>query len=353
MKNCHGGDWASYQRAYSTLPIDFSANINPLGLPEEVRRAAAEALDMADRYPDPQSWELREALSARFGVPKETIVCGNGAADLIYRLILMRKPKHALIPVPVFTEYEKALSLSGCRIEQFRCRETNGFLLPDAFLDAVTEKTDLVLLCNPNNPTGRFIPAGLLERILQKCEETGTLLVVDECFLPFSERGEELTMIRHLADAPHLAVLRAFTKLYAMPGLRLGMMLCGSRSLADHLREFGQPWSVSSPAQAAGTAALQVPGWVEKTQKLIREERAFLLRGLSGLGLKVIPGEANFLLFFCGKENLSAKLREKGILIRDCSDFSGLSSGWFRVAVRTRTENQLLLQKLKEVLYVG
>ena len=353
MKTVHGGDWSAYQRCFGKLPVDFSANINPLGFPEEGKRALADALDAAAMYPDPQSDQLRIALAERFGIQKEQIVCGNGAADLIYRLVFLLKPKQALIPVPTFTEYEKALSLAGCRVERFPCREEDEFLLTDGILGAITEKTDLVFLCNPNNPTGRFLPDGLLDQVIRRCEETGTWLLMDECFLPFSGEEEARTLIRKLSQGSRLAVLRAFTKLYAMPGLRLGVMLCGSRRFAEDLQDFGQPWSVSSLAQAAGVAVLQVPGWTERTQNLIREERSFLFHALSELGLKCIPGEANFLLFFSREEDLSNLMQEKGILIRDCSDFPGLTKGWFRVAVRTRTENQLLLQKLKEVLHGG
>ena len=351
MKRKHGGDWAEFQRENGFVPLDFSASISPLGLPSEVREAVLDSLDRADRYPDPHCTELCSALSARFGIPAESIVCGNGAADLIYRLVLLLKPKNALVPVPAFTEYEHALTLAGCRVKRIFCQEEENFVLPEAVLDAISPETDLVFLCNPNNPTGQFVPARLLERIRQRCEEAGCLLVVDECFLGFSEEAEKRSLLGCLSESPHLVLLRAFTKLYAMPGLRLGAALCGSVDLAERLRAFGQPWSVSAPAQAAGFAALQDENYVNQVRVCVKEERAFLQRELSEIGLRVIHGEANFLLFFTVEQQLSQKLREKGILIRDCSDFTGLCPGWYRTAVRTRQENLLLLQALKEVLH--
>ena len=351
MKWFHGGDWAEYQRETGFLPLDFSANISPLGLPAGVKEAVLASLESADRYPDPHCVELRCALSAQYGIPAEKIVCGNGAADLIYRLVLLLKPKNAIVPVPAFTEYERALSLTGCRINRILCKEEEDFLLPETVSDAISPETNLVFLCNPNNPTGRFVPAGLLERILQRCEEAGCLLVVDECFLGFSEETEQHSLLRCLSQYPHLVLLRAFTKLYAMPGLRLGTALCGNSDLAERLHAFGQPWSVSAPAQAAGLAALQDKDYVNRIRSFVKEERSFLQKELSEIGMRVIPGEANFLLFFTEERQLSQKLREKGILLRDCSDFTGLCPGWYRTAVRTREENLLLLQAIKEVLH--
>ena len=351
MKWNHGGDWAAFQRECGFLPLDFSANISPLGLAPEIREAAAAALSKADRYPDPHCTELREALSMQFGISPEQVVCGNGAADLIFRLVFLLKPKRALVPVPVFTEYERALALSGCQVDPVFCREEDAFSLPETVLEAITPETDLVFLCNPNNPTGRLIPAELLSRILLRCEETDTVLVVDECFLGFSEDCSTHSLTGRLSASPHLVLLNAFTKLYAMPGLRLGMALCGSFDLAELLRGFGQPWPVSVPAQAAGLAALNDKDYVNHVRACVKEERIFLQRELSGIGLKVNPSEANFLLFFSEEKQLSQNCREKGILIRDCSDFTGLCPGWYRTAVRTRQENLLLLQVLKEVLH--
>lgn len=178
----HGGDWAGFQRTYGAPPLDFSANVSPLGMPEALRRAAEAALAEADRYPDPLCRELRERLAARHGVPAEWILCGGGAADLIYRLAAARRPKRALVTAPTFSEYENALALWGCRVSRFPLSEGNGFAVTEDVLSAVTPELDLLFLCEPNNPTGRTTDRALLERILERCGDCGTLLAVDECF---------------------------------------------------------------------------------------------------------------------------------------------------------------------------
>ena len=347
----HGGDWAGFQTEYGTLPLDFSANISPLGLPEGVKEALISSVEDAEHYPDAQCRALKEALSNRHGVPHSAIVCGNGAADLIFRLVLMLRPHRALVAVPTFSEYENALRLSGCATEVFPLREENGFILTEDILDAVTEQTEMLFLCNPNNPTGRLISQELLLRILQRCEETGTYLLLDECFLDFARDGEEQSLLRLLPSSPHLVILRAFTKIYAMPGLRLGYAVCGSEKMASRLEAFSQPWPVSSLAMKAGLAALKVENYVNQVRAMVAQERAFLTEGLTGLGMRVVPGEANYLLFACGDEALAKKLRSEGILLRTSAGFTGLPACWYRTAVKTRRDNEILLQAIGRILY--
>lgn len=348
----HGGDWAGYQARYGGQPLDFSANISPLGMPEGVRRAAADALAGAHRYPDPLCRALTGAIAGTELVSPDWVLCGNGAADLIYRAVLARRPAHALVTAPAFAEYEAALELVGCKADRFPLREADGFALGEEFPDAVSPETDLVFLCQPNNPTGRAIPRPLLERTLDRCREAGALLVVDECFLDFLDEPEAFTMKGLLGQSPNLLILKAFTKLYAMAGLRLGYCLCSDAALLGRLREAGQPWAVSGPAQAAGMAALGETAYVEAVRTLIRTERPRLAQALSRLGLRVIPGEANYLLFH-SPVPLEEPLRERGILIRDCSNYHGLGRGWYRTAVRDRADNGRLLAALKDILKEG
>ena len=204
-----------------------------------------------------------------------------------------------------------------------------------------------MFLCNPNNPTGHTIPPELMERISAKCRETGTFLVVDECFLDFVEGGRERSARQFLSD--NSAILKAFTKIYAMPGIRLGYALFGSSEAAEKAASTGQAWSVSTPAQAAGIAALRLDGYVEKTVEVVSTEREFMQNGLRSLGLKYVPSEANFILFRCGLP-LDELLSQRGIALRNCENYDGLEPGWFRTAVRLREENALLLAALREVL---
>lgn len=348
----HGGDWAGYRAEYGGQPLDFSANVSPLGLPEGVRRAAADALEDAHRYPDPLCRALGEAIAQAEGVSPDWVLCGNGAADLIWRAALARRPRRALVTAPAFAEYEAALELSGCGTERFPLRAEDGFALGEGFPEAVAPEVDLVFLCQPNNPTGRTVPRPLLERTLARCREADALLVVDECFLELLDRPEDFAMKGFLGQYPNLLILKAFTKLYAMAGLRLGYCVCGDAALLDAMRGAGQPWAVSGPAQAAGIAALRETQYVQAVRALVARERPRLAGELSRLGLRVIPGEANYLLFF-SPAPLLEPLRERGILLRDCGNYRGLEAGWYRTAVRTQEENRRLIQSLEEILKEG
>ena len=286
---------------------------------------------------------LRAALSERHGVNPARIVCGAGAADLIDRLARVLRPKHALIPVPTFTEYERALRSAGCPVEHFPLPE--DFHLPAGFPDAFTPETDLIFLCNPNNPTGLLTEPALL----RQCAARGVTLVVDECFLDLTEEPSRYTIVPLLEEYPRLVILRAFTKTYAMAGLRLGYALCGSAETAQALRDCAQPWSVSVPAEAAGLAALKETAYEREVRAFLRTERARMLRALAALGFRAVPGQANFLLFFSEDTSLAQRLRGRGILLRDCRDFPGLAPGWYRAAIRKREENDALLKALGEV----
>ena len=348
----HGGDWAGYRAEYGGQPLDFSANVSPLGLPEGVRRAAADALEDAHRYPDPLCRALGEAIARAEGVSPDWVLCGNGAADLIWRAALARRPRRALVTAPAFAEYEAALELAGCGTERFLLRAEDGFALGEGFPEAVAPEMDLVFLCQPNNPTGRTVPRPLLERTLARCREADALLVVDECFLELLDRPEDFAMKGFLGQYPNLLILKAFTKLYAMAGLRLGYCLCSDRALLDAMRGAGQPWAVSGPAQAAGAAALGETEYVRDLRALIGRERPRLAAELSRLGFRVIPGEANYLLFR-SHTPLIQPLRERGILLRDCGNYHGLEEGWYRAAVRTAEENDRLTAALEEILKEG
>lgn len=345
----HGGDWAGFALVHGRPPLDFSANISPLGVPTGVQAALRDAAVQADRYPDPLCRELRAALSDHEGVPAKHILCGNGAADLIFRAVLARLPRRALVTAPTFAEYETALETVGCTVEHFLLKAENSFALDSGFPDAITPETDMVFLCEPNNPTGVTTDPALLTRILERCRETGALLVLDECFGDFLDAPESHTRKGDLASFPNLLLLKAFTKLYAMAGVRLGYVLCADTALLERMRVAGQPWAVSSLAQAAGIAALRETDYVRQVREMTAAERHWLLRQLTGLGLRVIPGEANYLLFQSPRP-LTEPLERQGILLRNCGNYVGLDETWYRIAVRTRTENQRLMESLREVL---
>lgn len=349
MELVHGGDWAGYRAEFGCDALDFSANVSPLGLPAGVAAAITNALPTADRYPDPLCRELRAALAGAEGVPADWILCGNGAADLIFRLALAVRPRRALLPAPTFAEYEAALQTVGCAVQRVFLREENEFAVTEEFIDAVTPETDIVFLCQPNNPTGQVTPPALVERLVRRCAECGAVLVVDECFLDFLPDRDAWTAKQLLHDAPQLIILKAFTKLYAMAGVRLGYALCGDAALLEKMRGAGQPWAVSSLAQAAGLAALQETAYADAVRALIAEQRPRMAAGLRALGLRVMDGQANYLLFRATPD-FGEKLRRRGAVVRSCANYPGLDAAWYRTAVRTAEENTRLLQIMGEIL---
>lgn len=349
MELIHGGDWAGYRAEFGRDALDFSANVSPLGLPAGVAAAITNALPTADRYPDPLCRELRAALAGAEGVPADWILCGNGAADLIFRLALAVRPRRALLPAPTFAEYEAALQTVGCAVQRVFLREENEFAVTEEFIDAVTPETDIVFLCQPNNPTGQVTSPALVERLVRRCAECGAVLVVDECFLDFLPDRDAWTAKQLLRDAPQLIILKAFTKLYAMAGVRLGYALCGDATLLEKMRGAGQPWAVSSLAQAAGLAALQETAYAGAVRALIAEQRPRMAAGLRALGLRVMDGQANYLLFRATPD-LGEKLRRRGAVVRSCANYPGLDAAWYRTAVRTAEENTRLLQIMGEIL---
>ena len=332
----HGGDWAGYRAEFGRDPLDFSANVSPLGLPEGVAKAITAALATADRYPDPLCRALREKLAVAEGVPAEWLLCGNGAADLIFRLALAEKPRTALVTAPTFAEYATALGTVDCRVERHFLQEENDFAVTDAILDAVHPGIDLVFLCQPNNPTGQLAEPALVEALLRRCEAVGAVLAVDECFLDFLPEGQSLSAKRLLSTSRKLIILKAFTKLYGMAGVRLGYALSADAELLARM-------------QAAGIAALDETEYVAQVRALIETQRPVLADGLRALGLRVIEGRANYLLFRAS-EALGAALRHKGAVLRSCGNYPGLDAGWYRTAVRTETENRQLLALLAETL---
>lgn len=341
----HGGDCYRNRIRY-----DFSVNINPLGMPEKSRRAAIEGICLSDRYPDDKGEALCRAIAGAEGVNREQVILGNGASELIYGLCHALRPEVSLIPVPSFHEYEAAAVSSGKKAVFFEMKEESGFLLSPQILSFITEETRLLFLCNPGNPTGSLTDRALLEKIAERCEETGTWFCLDECFLPFLEKEEEFTMKRRLDGFPHMIILRAFTKIYGMPGLRLGYGLTSGAELRDRLSEVLPPWNTSLPAQMAGVAALQDKEYPALTRELIGREKEFLMNGLScGIAEKVYPSGANY-IFFRGREDLKERLLERGILIRSCENYRGLSKGYFRIGIRTHEENLALLRACREIM---
>ena len=342
-KNPHGGDIYG-----GKVLLDFSANTNPLGTPPGVLKAVQDVLTQLHRDSDPYCRSLVHAISEHEGVPEEYILCGSGAAELIYSYCQAVKPVCALELAPTFSEYALGLEMVGCKVDRYALSQEMEFAVDRELLKYVADtKPDVLFLCNPNNPTGKTVDRGLMTEILELCTRQGILLFVDECFLDLCENGESLKP--HLTGNPNLFLLKAFTKSYGMAGLRLGYCLCSDSALLHRMSQTVQPWNISTPAQAAGIAALKEREFLQRSKALIREERGWLKNELEKAGLPVCDSEANYLLFL-GPGFLSEKLREKGISIRDCSNYHGLGRGWYRIAVRTHEENAVLIDGIRSAI---
>lgn len=338
-ENRHGGD------IYGGIALDFSANVSPLGTPRSVTDAIERALPELYRYPDPYCRTLVQTISEYEGVPKDFVLCGNGASELIYAYCGAVRPKRAMELAPTFSEYSLALRRTGCEVVRFALKQEENFDLRENFLPILArEKIDALFLCNPNNPTGRLIADDLLEEILRICREKNIALFVDECFLSLSDGVVDLTP--SLSDVPQLFILKAFTKSFGMAGLRLGYGLSADEALLRKMSAAVPPWNVSTLAQAAGVAALGDAEFLERNRAVIRAERPRLEERLRELGFWVCPSQANYILFR-GEAGLADRLRERGAAIRDCANFEGLGPGWYRAAVRLREENDALLDAMR------
>lgn len=353
MQYGHGGDIYSYAERFGGQEVlDFSSNINPRGIPESVRQAMREAVDQCEHYPDPFCRGLTAGLAGKYNLSQDMIFCANGAAEIFFRLVNVLRPKRALLTAPTFSEYAAALKQQGCAIRYHELHPEENFAVTARFLDELHD-IDICFLCSPNNPTGRTVLPERMQQIVQVCQEKGIWLVVDECFADFLVKEQEHTLLPALQNNDRLIVVRAFTKMYAVPGVRLGWCASANRELIDRLYDAGQPWGVSVIAQACGRAALKLDGFAEETAREIARLRQVLACGLRSCGFTVFDGEANYLLFYTEVHDLRERLLPRGVMIRDCSNYKGLSSGYFRAAVRKKEENDRFIREIREVLGHG
>lgn len=329
--------------------LDFSANINPLGIPVKVKAAMENAIAQSIHYPDPECRKLTQALKKHLHVKPETILCGNGGADILYRIVYAAKPKKAVLPAPVFLAYEEALRQVGAEIAYY-CMDERMEVGED-ILAMISEETDILFLCTPNNPTGLLISGEVLEAVLRRAADTGTRVVLDECFMDFVVEERRSSMIGDTDRYPNLVIVKSFTKLYGIPGIRLGYAVCSDPLFLQHMREAGQTWPVNSIAMAAGLAALEEEGFVRDSIAYVRREREWLAGELKSLGLQVYDGQADYLFFRApGQADLYEKLLDERIIIRRCCNYVNLTPEHYRIAVKLHEENERLVKSLKMVM---
>lgn len=355
MEYQHGGDIYRNQ-----VELDYSANISPMGLPKGVQAALVKAVGQCHCYPDSSSERLISALSQYHQIASDFLICGNGAADLIFQIAGGLKPESAVLLSPSFLEYEQALAAGNCKIGWYHLPPASGFQFSVShFLEWLKKRgrTELIFLCNPNNPTGCAVKKEDMIPLLKYCEEHGIYCVIDECFNEFMDEPDQYSLSGQAKEYSHLFILKAFTKLYAMAGVRLGYGICSDHGLLEQMEKVRQPWSVSSLAQAAGEAALKEKEYVNKTRAIVSRERNYMKEQIKMLGFQVYDSMANY-IFFREKDHTLGKYipslyqqcLEKKILIRSCANYRGLDDSYYRICVRKRKDNERLLAVMKEIV---
>jgi len=382
----HGGNIYKIFREKNIKEIlDYSSNINPYGIPESLKKRITENLEILERYPDPDYIELRQKLAHLNKVDVSNIILGNGATEIIFLFMKVINPKKILIAAPTFGEYERAVkatervensSILGdshkkkydeksfgkqkIEIEYFELKESDDFKLNISNLkNELAKKYNLLIICNPNNPTGKFLKLDETEEILKECNKYNTKLFIDEAFIDFLKDGMKESIINTKENRYNLFVTRAFTKFFAIPGLRLGYGIYFDKKLEKRISEKKEPWSVNNIAKMAGLTVLDDTKYIEETLKWIEEEKIYMYEKLNKIpGIKVYETEVNFItgkidekLFSEGLnvKILREKMLEQGILIRDASNFNFLDERFFRLAIKDRENNDRVIETLKKI----
>jgi len=350
----HGGDIYDFMKERDIEQksvVDFSASINPLGTPENVLLSIKKHLKDIINYPDTGAAKLTDKIAETLNINPKSIICGNGSTELIYLVPRAMRFQKILIPQPTFSDYERACRIAcpECIVTDHMLEHKNSFdLEPGKFIDqTLSIKPDGVFICNPNNPTGRLIEKKTIIRIAEVMRKQKIYTIIDESFIDFCSGG---SVTNEVENNPYLVVLKSMTKFYALAGLRLGYGIFPLH-IAKVLRECREPWSVNTLAQAAGIAALDENAYREKTMKVLHKQKIILEKGLKGLGIDYIPSQANYYLLHTPRaKKLAKRLTQRGIMVRDCSNFKGLDHRYLRIAVKSQKQNILFLKHMEECI---
>jgi threonine-phosphate decarboxylase len=340
--------------------VDFSASINPLGPSRVALKALSDCVPHLIHYPDPDCHALRETLAGQWGLSPNRFVIGNGSSELIQALPRALGIRRAVIVGPTFSEYERAVALSGGSVTSIDAQRAHGYrpllgevsqMIMAGRAGGSRKRIDAVFLCNPNSPTGQAVERTALLELAETASKAGVWLVLDETFIEYCER---LSLLPRIARFPRLVILRSFTKFYALPGLRIGYA-SGSEEAVGMLRAQLPPWSVNSLAQAAAVASIRDRRHARASLAFMERERPRLARSLGALsGVTVFPSSANFLLLelpaSLSAADCTGKLAGLGMLVRDCSSVPGLNDRTLRVAVRRSRDNRRLITTLRSLL---
>lgn len=357
----HGSDLEKIEKIYGIQKEDivsFSANVNPLGLSEKLKRELSNHLDVLTAYPDREYTQLRNTIAKYCNTNPDYICPGNGSTELISLFIKTVGPMKALILAPTYSEYEHELYLSGALSDYFTLKEEEDFKLnlPKLLQQLESQDYQMLILCNPDNPTSGAITSLEMNRILNKCAEKNIFVLVDETYVEFAINMEEITSIPLVEEYENLAVLRGVSKFFAAPGLRLGYAITSNRSLLEKVTSSQNAWSINSLAEAAGKLMFTDEAFIKETKQLIFSQREYMSKQLNSIpGLKTYPASGNFILIKILSKNVSAHMIfeaciREGMMVRDCSTFVSLDDTYFRVCIMSPADNQRLINCIKKVM---
>jgi threonine-phosphate decarboxylase len=349
----HGSDLEKIEQIYGIKKEDitsFSANVNPLGISYKLKEGLTEHIDAITTYPDREYTSLRKCIAEYTGTDYQNVLVGNGSTELISLVIQIQHPRKALIIGPTYSEYEHEVSLGGGRSHYFRLKEKDNFALCiEELQEALSHDIDLLVLCNPNNPTSSQIDRNSMRMILDTCKEKGIFVMVDETYVEFSESAGAITSIPLTQYYNNIIILRGISKFFAAPGLRLGYAICGNRELLKEIDSKKNPWTINSLAAVAGEIMFQDETYIQDTKRLISQERERICRILDGCPfVKYYPPHGNFILVRILKEGVTSQdlfeaAIRKGLMIRDCSTFPFLDNQYIRFCFMNPEDNDALL----------
>jgi threonine-phosphate decarboxylase len=335
--------------------LDFSSNINPLGIPKPLQEMFLSNLDRLTRYPDPEYRTLRESIARYLNVPPSKIIPGNGASEIIFLLLSTLKPKNLLLCAPTFAEYENAAQAAAVNVRYLTLSEDNEYQLEMTKLIAILEKVDCILLCNPNNPTSTLVAPEELRGLLEQTKRKRVNVIIDESFIELTLAGNRNSMVPWLESYENLFIIRSFTKIFAIPGLRLGYGL-GAPQYIEKMNRNKLPWSVNAMASIVGDYLFQSHPFFEKTSQWLVTEKSWLFEELQKIvSVKAFPPQSNFILVKIVSSQLTTtelqnKMAANGVLIRNAANFRSLNEQFFRVAVKDRVSNEHLIRLLRKEL---
>lgn len=352
----HGSDLEKIEEIYGIKKeeiVSFSANVNPLGVSPLLRSALSEKIDAITTYPDREYTSLRKCIAAYCGTEYENIIVGNGSTELISLFIQIEHPKKALVIGPTYSEYEREIALGGGTTLYYPLKESDNFKLNvEDFLTHLNESIDLLVICNPNNPTSSSIRRGEMRHILDACKQHDIYVMVDETYVEFADDMEEISAVPLTNYYNNIVILRGTSKFFAAPGLRLGYAVTGNRDLIEAINTRKNPWTINSLAVVAGETMFRDREYIEQTKRLISSERARIFDLLKkNPDFKVYEPSGNFMLVRILKENVTSQdlfdraIREK-MMIRDCSTFPFLDNKYVRFCIMKREDNDRLLDCL-------